>query len=160
MRFARVLAMAGLACLASAQGAHGQPAAPAGGPPAASAASPVPDPDHEAEALPEAPATPLVAVEAPPPLSDAVALAKEGRRLLKNHEIAAAVAKLKEAVERGLAEKLDSESQASLHYLYGLMLQRADKDADALQQFQRAVALCPKDSEMRVALAGASPNRG
>ena len=80
MRPACVLAIVLWTCLAQAAPAQGQneePAIPPG-------AAPGDAPGDKTE-------------EPPPP--DALALAREGRRLLKAKEIAAAAAKLKEAVE-------------------------------------------------------------
>ena len=90
---------------------------------------------------------------APPPPSAALALAKEGRRLLKAKMFAAAAVKLKEAVDQAEQEKLDAEELAVLRYVLALALLRADKDEQALAELKRSIALNPKDTEVRVTLA-------
>lgn len=84
---------------------------------------------------------------------DALALAREGRQQLKAKNIAAAVAKLKEAVDLAEKEPLDAEELAILHYVYALALLRADKDDPALAELKRSTALNPRDTEVRVVLA-------
>jgi tetratricopeptide (TPR) repeat protein len=98
-------------------------------------------------------APPAAAADPETPPSAALALAKEGRQLLKAKQLSQAVAKLREAVQEAAKEKLEPEEQAALHYLYALCLLRADKDEQALAELQTAVTLDPKDTEVRVLLA-------
>jgi tetratricopeptide (TPR) repeat protein len=94
-----------------------------------------------------------VAVEIPPPPPSALQLAQKGRQLAEAGDSGAALATLKEAVEKGEQEKLAQKDQATLHYKYALLLKQADKDDQALAQLQRAVELDPRDARPRVVAA-------
>ena len=101
-------------------------------------ATPAPSPDQEPE-----PSAPL----------DSFQLVKEGRALLKERKNEAGVAKLKDAVALGEAERRPGDEQALLHYLYSLALRKVDDEKEALAQIRRAVVLAPSEADYRLDLA-------
>ncbi len=100
--------------------------------------TPAPSPDQEPE-----PSAPL----------DSFQLVKEGRALLKERKNEAGVAKLKDAVALGEAERRPGDEQALLHYLYSLALRKIDGEKEALAQIRRAVVLAPSEADYRLDLA-------
>lgn len=121
------------------RGAQAQTQAPPGEPPALP-----PDPPAEPS---------LPAVEDPE--TACLRMMKQGLASLRKGEREGALKQLEGAVAAGLAARIPAETQALLHYSYGMALTGAAKSTQAIAELRQAVKLAPADAELRGDLAAA-----
>lgn len=106
-------------------------------------------------------------MEEPPPAGEeapvgddvrAFRLAREGRALLKEKQIAAGVARLRQALALGLSAGVPAEDEAGLREALAmglLKLKRPAETGEAIAEYRAAAALQQKDAQLRIGLAGA-----